>query len=205
LHDRLEKLRVRERELCAELVQQKNRRDRAKLRRLWMERTSVLRDVKVTENTLWTIERQLVLFERSDLDALVINSLKASTHALQEMASRGGYSAVDAEEITEALQQRMQEANELTDSVASVLQVGVDQDMDALDKDLQAFLDGDDTALGVDDDVAGHKVASVAVVPPIPLVMGPTAVAVAATASVAVPTPTRVPSRVAERVALSAA
>jgi hypothetical protein len=131
------------------------------------------------------------------------------------MASRGGYSAVDAEEITEALQQRMQEANELTDSVASVLQVGVDQDMEALDKDLQAFLDGDDTALDVDDHVVRNNTTgatgATGAVPPVPLVMVPTPpVPVAIDAPIVKPKPARgvraasSSSAVTERVAVPA-
>jgi hypothetical protein len=56
LQDRLSKLRDRESELTKELLALRNSRDRSKLRRVWMERRSIVRDTKVTENTLWTIE-----------------------------------------------------------------------------------------------------------------------------------------------------
>jgi len=147
LQDRLEKLRQRETELKDELMQLRNKRDRSKLRRVWMERQSIVRDVKITENTLWTIERQIALFERSDLDTLIINSMRASNAALQDLAEKSGYSINNVEDITETLQQRMQEANEITESVSSVLQTGIDQDMECLEKELEMFLNGDDSVL----------------------------------------------------------
>lgn len=163
-----------------------------------MERKSIIRDAKVTENTLWyilslffffftrcslrlcfdrvtqvcvarcgyhahvctvwlgclwsrTIERQLALFERSDLDALVVNSLKASTQALQELAEKvravsvafcvflwgciicvyvyawqGGYSIQNVEDVTSALEDRMREAHEMTETVGNALQSGLE-------------------------------------------------------------------------------
>eukprot|EP00961_Rhodomonas_salina_P081545 1096571-Rhodomonas_salina.1 len=147
LQDRLGKLHTSEHELRSELFQLRNRKDRSRLRRVWLERQSIVRDIKVTENTLWTIERQIALFERSDLDALIINSLKASNLALQDIAERGGYSVGHVEEVTDALVQRMQEAHDITENVSGVLQTGLDQDMDGLEQELEQFLSGNDDML----------------------------------------------------------
>lgn len=167
LQDRLGKLKQCEHELLTEMKALRTHHDRTRLSSVFLEvsfslraRTaadcaetlsvfpspicpqykSTVRDVAVTENTLWTVDRQLQLFERSDLDALIIGTLQSSTAALNGLSKNlPGVENVD--ELTETLQNRMQEVNEMTETVAGALQRGLDDDYSNIETELDAFLD----------------------------------------------------------------
>eukprot|EP00961_Rhodomonas_salina_P174715 2356614-Rhodomonas_salina.9 len=125
LLERLERLQNREAELEADVKRNRQTRDKSKLRRLFIEYKSVKRDVAVTENTLWTVERQLQLFERSDLDNLIITTLQSSCVALRDVSSETNI-AREVEDLTETLQHRMQEVNEVNETVSQALYKGLE-------------------------------------------------------------------------------
>eukprot|EP00961_Rhodomonas_salina_P064141 862360-Rhodomonas_salina.5 len=125
LLERLERLQNREAELEADVKKNRQTRDKSKLRRLFIEYKSVKRDVAVTENTLWTVERQLQLFERSDLDNLIITTLQSSCVALRDVSSETNI-AREVEDLTETLQNRMQEVNEVNETVSQALYKGLE-------------------------------------------------------------------------------
>eukprot|EP00961_Rhodomonas_salina_P293266 3933610-Rhodomonas_salina.4 len=149
LQDRLGKLQQRHVELSTEMKTLKNCRDRTKLRRMFLEYKSITKDIGVTENTLWLVDRQLQLFERSTLDSLVIDTLHSSCSALNGIALEvPGVQTV--EELTDTLQNRMQEINDVNDSMSVALQRGLDDDLSTLEKDLNDFLELDDAPDSID-------------------------------------------------------
>ncbi len=138
LTERLSKLKQQEGEIRETMLANRMSRDRTKLRRLLLQRNSILKDIQVTEATLCTVDRQISLFERSNLDSIIIDTLQSSSAALSNMRSE--LPGIDrVEDITETLQNRMQEVNEITETVASALQRGLDEDYSTLDKDLDDF------------------------------------------------------------------
>ncbi len=142
LQERLGKLNQRQADLKIDLLKMKNSRDRSRQKRMFIEYKSISRDIQVTENTLWTIDRQLNLLERSDLDSFIIETLQSTNVALGDL-SKDATSLNNIEEITETLQNRMQDANEITELVSGALDKGLssfDNDLDVLEKELDDFL-----------------------------------------------------------------
>lgn len=138
LQERLTGLQQRQTELRSELSSLRGTRQTAKLRRTFMEYKSVSQDAKVTETTLWTVERQLQLLSRTELDSVVIQTLKSSNSLLQDV-SKYGDMASTVEELTETLQTRMQEINEMNEAVATSIERTGGSDLGELEQELEDF------------------------------------------------------------------
>jgi hypothetical protein len=143
LQDRLQKMRSRSRELRDELKTLKTNRDKTKIRRKFLEFKSVEKDIGVTENTLFTIDRQIELFERSKLDGLIIDTLKKSSTALQEL--KGSIPELaHVENVTEMLANRMSDVDDITQTLSTALSRGLEDDFSTLEDELNEFLKEDD-------------------------------------------------------------
>eukprot|EP00961_Rhodomonas_salina_P143533 1931577-Rhodomonas_salina.6 len=139
LVDRLGELQEKEKAVSTELHLLKNKRDRTKLRRLFIERRDLHRDIAVTENTVFTVEKQLHLLSRRGLDNMVVGALHNSVSVLNNMQQ--DIPTVDeVERLTTTLQDRMQEVSEINDCVSGALQRGLDEDFGNLEEELDAFL-----------------------------------------------------------------
>jgi hypothetical protein len=139
LQDRLQRMRARLEELRVELRLLKTNRDKAKLRRKFLEFKSIEKDIAVTENTLFTIDRQIELFERSKLDGLIIDTLRKSSSALQEL--KGSIPELaNVEDVTDTLANRMSEVNDITQTLSTALSKGLDDDFSTLEDELEEFL-----------------------------------------------------------------
>lgn len=142
LQDRLGKLQLRHRELQEEMKAQKTSRDRTKLKRMFLEYKSIAKDMQVTENTLWMVDRQIALLDRTELDTIVIDTLRSSVNVLNQVQSED-LSLDTVETLTETLQNRMGEIKEMNDSVSSALERGLESDLHNIEEELDDFLFND--------------------------------------------------------------
>lgn len=126
LESRLSDLREKQRECEKQMREKRMSKENTLLRRLIMEYKAIKRDILVTENTLFICDRQIGLIERNELDTLVVETLKSSSNALSELNTDPNMLQT-VEEITEQLQNRMSEMDEINETMGSALNRGVEE------------------------------------------------------------------------------
>jgi hypothetical protein len=144
LQDRLQRMRNRSLELRSELEILKTNRDKTRIRRKFLEFKNNEKDIAITENTLFTVDRQIELFERSKLDGIIIDTLRKSSTALKEL--KGSIPELsNVEDVTETLANRMSDVNEITQTLSTALSKGLEDDFSTLEDELEEFLrDGEE-------------------------------------------------------------